>query len=55
MCQGGFEKFRGGFILKDDPRTWRLSEFDEDILKAVVDNNGQYNEDLVLISVKIIN
>lgn len=45
MYRRWFEKFRSGDSThKDDPRTGRLSEFDEDMLKAVGDNMESFHK-----------
>ncbi|EFN76009.1 Histone-lysine N-methyltransferase SETMAR, partial [Harpegnathos saltator] len=39
-CQNWFKKFRSGdFSLKDDQRSGRPSEVDEDKMKAIIESN----------------
>ena len=39
-CQNLFQKFRSGdFSLKDDQRSGRPSEVDDDIMKAIIESN----------------
>ena len=40
QCQNWFARFRSGdFHLKDAPRSGRLTEVDDDKIKAMIENN----------------